>query len=46
MTEEEYKKKIWEILKGYSDELPIEDAEELLDKIMAVELPGQNKEDK
>jgi hypothetical protein len=42
LTREEYKKKVWEILKGYLD-MPIEDLEELLDKIMTVPLPEKKK---
>ncbi|MBA7573206.1 hypothetical protein ES695_10015 [Candidatus Atribacteria bacterium 1244-E10-H5-B2] len=35
MTKEEYKGKVWEILKGYLEMDP-EDIEDLLEKIMAV----------
>ncbi|MBA7543688.1 hypothetical protein ES705_36025 [subsurface metagenome] len=36
MTKEEYKEKVWEILKGYRYRLGEEDIEELLELIMAV----------
>ena len=43
MTREEYKKRVWEILKGYNDIVDEEDLEGLLDKIMAVPLPEKKK---
>ncbi|MBA7613410.1 hypothetical protein ES703_20659 [subsurface metagenome] len=39
MTEKEYRNRVWEILKGYSDELDIENLEALLEEIMAVPFP-------
>jgi hypothetical protein len=43
LTREEYKKRVWEILKGYNDIVDEEDLEGLLDKIMAVPLPEKKK---
>ena len=40
LTKEEYKEKVWEILKGYLD-MDIEDIEELLEKIMAIPTPKE-----
>jgi len=41
LTKLEYRKKVWEILKGYSDVLDIEDLEVLLEEIMAVPTPKE-----
>ncbi|MBA7516039.1 hypothetical protein ES705_08084 [subsurface metagenome] len=41
MTKVEYRKIVWGILKGYSDELDIEDLEELLELIMAIPIPKE-----
>jgi len=40
LTKDEYKEKVWEILKGYLD-MDIEDIEELLEKIMAIQTPDE-----
>ena len=45
MTKEEYKEKVWEILKGYLEMDP-EDIEELLELIMAVPFDGEDNNKK
>lgn len=41
MTKEEYKEKVWKVLKGYSTILDIEDLEGLLEEIMAIPTPKE-----
>ena len=43
MTKKEYKEKVWEILKGYSNALDMEDLEGLLEEIMAIPVPEKGK---
>ncbi|MBA7522610.1 hypothetical protein ES705_14730 [subsurface metagenome] len=41
MTKEEYKEKVWKILKGYSCVIDLEDLKILLEEIMAIPFPKE-----
>jgi len=45
LTKEEYREKVWEILKEYCD-MDIENIEDLFEKIMAVPFDGEDNNKK